>query len=217
MKHAMTLGSLVCCFLCTGLASARAEPFTVTSTITTDGWFSCTAIQCGGQGTNSITLGSGLETATLTFTGLSSTFEVTNKARPVALGAFELIASDGFVFPAYPAPHPRFPIVRFSMTLGQAQPVLASTTIQWLFGPGGRPSLSLQKGGSYSKLPIGPDSPYRAIVYSFEPFPIILHPGRISLLSARVGAVPEPSTLLLVGSGLAGAVVARRRRRVRAM
>jgi hypothetical protein len=218
MKCAARFGSFVWCFLCLGGAAARAEPLKVTSTITTSGSFDClSTIQCSGEGTDSVTFGSGEDTATLTFTGVSSTFEVTNRVTPVTLGAFELMASDGFVFPVFPT-NPRRPILRFDFNVAQAQPVVASTTRIMRFGPGGRPSLSIQLASSFFALPIGSTEPfnYSAIVYTIKPFPFSIEPGHITPLTAQVGAVPEPTTILLVGTGLASAVAVRRRRRIRA-
>jgi hypothetical protein len=49
------------------------------------------------------------------------------------------------------------------------------------------------------------------IVYTVRPFPFSL-PGHGSLnLVADVGVVPEPGTMLLVGSGIAALIGARRR------
>src|SRR4051794_25456073 len=84
-------------------AAARAEPFIVTSTtLTTSGNFDCRAsITCTGEGTNSVTFLSGTGSATLTFTGLRQTFDVTNQRQPVTLGSFELTQTEGFVFPTH--------------------------------------------------------------------------------------------------------------------
>lgn len=215
MRNATTLGTVLLC--CLAASAARADPIVVTTTtITTSGSFSCRAITgCSGEGTNALTITSGAGTATLTFHGLTSTFDVTNARTPTpfTVGELELNASEGFIFPTHSA-NPRLPMLRFALRFTQSEPVAAASTKHWQFGPGGRESLTLQMGRGYMTLPIGPSSySYGAMVYDFEPFPFTVVPGTTTPLNATVGAVPEPGTMILLGSGLAGVVMARRRRR----
>jgi hypothetical protein len=56
---------------------------------------------CSGEGTNSITFGSGASTATLTFTGVDTSIDVTNHVQPLPLGQFSLTATEG-TFPTHP-------------------------------------------------------------------------------------------------------------------
>jgi hypothetical protein len=70
---------------------------------------------------------------------------------------------------------------------------------------------------NYLQLPIGPQPPgyhYSAFVYSFDPYPFSLATTNGVLdLEANLGAIPEPTTLLLFGTSLAGLGLARWRRR----
>jgi len=198
MKQVMTFSAFLWCLLAAG--TAGADPFTVSTSIVTSGWFDCrSTIPCTGEGTSSLTFGGG----TLTFTGVESTFDVTNRANgPIVLGTFSV--SEGFVFPSHPVPSQ--PAVRFWLSVKQSTPVPAEMVKLWQLRNG-----TVQIGIDHFSLPLGnsTQSGYTAIVYDLNPFPF----GSQGTLTADVGVVPEPASMLLVGTGLAGALAARRRRR----
>ena len=219
MARRIAAGCVLLALACS--AELKAEPFTILpngqvafdTALITNGAFRCEGfIVCSGSGTNSVTLGSGDKQATITFNGVSSAFQVTNRAQPVSLGTFDVVSTPGFTFPE--RGNRNLPVLGFGLAFEHTSPTPAMGRIGWTFGPGGRPELPILSGGSWFFLPLDVNPPnvgYSGFVYTLRPFPFSL-PGHGSLdLVANVGVVPEPGTMLLVGSGIAGLIGARRR------
>ena len=209
--------SFLLAFLSLSAQNARADAIRFPTSFSTTGSFDCRAgIVCSGEGTNSITFGSGADTATVTFTGVNTSLDVTNHLQRVPFGDFTMTATEGFTFPTHPANPTQLPILRFSIKLHQMTPVDAggSRGKEWQFGPGGREDLSLEMGQGYFARPVGPNPfGYSSIVYTVTPFPFTLTPNTTISTVADVGAVPEPGTMLLLGTGLLGTAISRRRGR----
>ena len=194
--------------------NARADAIVFPTVFATSGTFvGCLAsIPCTGEGTNSITIGSGADTATITFTGVNTSINVTNRLQAVpSLGEFSMTAPDGFVFPIAPSNPAQRPILTFSLSLVQTLPV--ADTIGWSgrFGPGGHPDLRLGLGEPWMATHTG-SSAYPFIVWGIKPVSFTLEPNATTDVSAQVGAAPEPASLLLLGTGLVGTFIARKRR-----
>ena len=191
-------------------AEASAEPFAFNANVTTSGVFGCLKEPACVASGDSVILGSGADAVTLTFTGIDTSLAITNTAQPVSLGTLSA-SSSAATFPT--RTNPLLPIVSFVLTLTHDGPVAGSDTLGLRFGPGGTAELEFLQGNTYLSLPSGgsttPGFNHPWLIYSLSPFQFSIPMNGSVDLTADVGAVPEPATLLLVGFGLAGAAARR--------
>jgi PEP-CTERM motif len=202
-------------------SDVRADSFTVQpdgsvlfdTTLATTGVFTCRHSQCSGTGTNTVTFVNASGRATITFTGVSTAIQVSNRATPVTLGVFEATATPGFVFPERRNIYN--PVFHFRLIATHGDPIDASTRKGWNFLPGGRSRIpaSGTRDFNFSLPPdFDPRFGYTAINYHVRRGFGLPSNGTQNLVADQ-GVVPEPASLLLLGSGLVGAAMARRRRR----
>src|SRR6266851_6973042 len=156
-----------------------------------------------------------------TFLGVSGTFPViANGGSVVPIGEFVTASSSGSTFPVVPS-SPHAPLVGFPISIMQSSPTAGASSNSFDFGEGGGGTgLPLLGFPNYLQLPIGPQPSgyhYSALVYSFDPYPFSLTTTNGVLdLEANLGAIPEPTTLVLLGTSLTGLGLARWRQRRKA-
>jgi PEP-CTERM motif-containing protein len=207
MTHRILLSAVL---LLMSAAQAAAEPIVFgTTELTTSGVFTCRAAPACTSSGNSVVLGTGDNATTLTFTGVETLVPVSNHVVPVTLGTLSA-TSDSSTFPA--RTNPNVAIVNFRLRLVQSGPFADHTSFTQSYGPGGMTTLRFLLGNTHAQLNPRVEG-YGAMVYSLAPFDIRIPMNGSVDLTAKVGVVPEPGTLTLVGLGLAGATAWRRRKK----
>ena len=188
--------------------TAHADPFVIlpdgnfvfNTSFSTTGTFTCSV--CTGSGTNSVTFGAGADTVTLTFTGVNTTLQIDGIPTPVTVGRIEVAATgSGFVFPT--PSNPNVPLLTLNLELTQTSPTAGVRTLQFT-ALGGSSSLILSPLFSdHFQFPVGTVPPgigFTHIVYVFKPITIPNTSGIVTL-NSDISAVPEPTSMLLLGSG----------------
>ena len=156
-----------------------------------------------GGGGNSMTFGSGGNTTQITFTGVNSTVDA-NPFTFASLGEFQTVVtgSGAAITPG----------TTFTLTINQTVPSAGTGFLQATING------TITQNSSTGLVTFSVSSTtINGVTYSLTNNPLPLVPpstnNGVTSVQAQITAVPEPATMILLGTGLAGAAASIRKRR----